>query len=458
MDTIKSTIDAAGKVLFGDQANQQAQQGQNVEPQSGITGNTKAGEPYDAGNIDQSTSATNTSGNIGGSGYTQKDDAHAFNTSREIPRDNTSSNQSGNPLSGQHPEGSTVPLDSRSGNTSANQSGNPTGNFGGQDTTSGNPISGQKERGPTVGTSDIPDRDQTGNTGLRDDGHRTHGSSTGFSGTSSSIGALSGGVGDKNAPSSREEGSIAQKAGAVLGNVLGGGTAQKQGSQGGAYGTTQQQHSSVGAVGKHQGSDVPHAEPKHGHENDAIRDSKRQAEHVAGTAGAGNETGGGSGADQKAYGGEGVSHGRVGSLTGHLPGAPGGEGLQKTSVGTGTGQEYVKSSGMAAEGGDFDASKPGAGKEADRLMEQSGVSHPGAGSSKPVDTTSSTTGGAGQGHSTGHSSSTGTHTGTGHGNTGTGTGHATTGAGNTSSNTETHTEGHEKVSLKDKIKAKIHRS
>lgn len=52
MDTIKSTLDAAGKAIFGDGTqNQQTQQGQNVEPQSGVTGNTKAGEPYDAGNI-----------------------------------------------------------------------------------------------------------------------------------------------------------------------------------------------------------------------------------------------------------------------------------------------------------------------------------------------------------------------------------------------------------------------
>lgn len=32
----------------------------------------------------------------------------------------------------------------------------------------------------------------------------------------------------------------------------------------------------------------------------------------------------------------------------------------------GTGEEYVKSSGLQADGGDFDATKPGAGKEADR--------------------------------------------------------------------------------------------
>lgn len=33
----------------------------------------------------------------------------------------------------------------------------------------------------------------------------------------------------------------------------------------------------------------------------------------------------------------------------------------------GTGEEYVKSSGLAADGGDFDASRPGAGREADRM-------------------------------------------------------------------------------------------
>ncbi|KAH7228880.1 hypothetical protein BKA60DRAFT_590011 [Fusarium oxysporum] len=35
--------------------------------------------------------------------------------------------------------------------------------------------------------------------------------------------------------------------------------------------------------------------------------------------------------------------------------------------------EYVTASGFAADGGDFDASKPGAGREADRLMEQKGI-------------------------------------------------------------------------------------
>lgn len=42
------------------------------------------------------------------------------------------------------------------------------------------------------------------------------------------------------------------------------------------------------------------------------------------------------------------------------------DGPQKESKGEGTGEKYIKSSGMKADGGDFDASNPGAGREADR--------------------------------------------------------------------------------------------
>lgn len=45
-----------------------------------------------------------------------------------------------------------------------------------------------------------------------------------------------------------------------------------------------------------------------------------------------------------------------------------GDGPQKTSSGEGSGEQYVKSSGLKADGGDFDATKPGAGREADRKL------------------------------------------------------------------------------------------
>ena len=45
----------------------------------------------------------------------------------------------------------------------------------------------------------------------------------------------------------------------------------------------------------------------------------------------------------------------------------------------GTGTKYVRSTGMAADGGDFDAMKPGAGREANRLMEEKGMHKSGPG-------------------------------------------------------------------------------
>lgn len=41
----------------------------------------------------------------------------------------------------------------------------------------------------------------------------------------------------------------------------------------------------------------------------------------------------------------------------------------------GTGTKYEKSTGLKADGGDFDASRPGAGREADRLLEEMGIKH-----------------------------------------------------------------------------------
>ncbi|EAQ91375.1 predicted protein [Chaetomium globosum CBS 148.51] len=92
-------------------------------------------------------------------------------------------------------------------------------------------------------------------------------------------------------------------------------------------------------------------------------------------------------------------------------------GIAATDNGMGMGEEYVKSSGLAADGGDFDASRPGAGREADRLLEEKGV-HPPATTHRGTDTSS------------------GSHGSHGHGENG----------------------GKEKLGLKDKIKAKLHKS
>ncbi|KAF4782727.1 hypothetical protein HER10_EVM0002275 [Colletotrichum scovillei] len=88
----------------------------------------------------------------------------------------------------------------------------------------------------------------------------------------------------------------------------------------------------------------------------------------------------------------------------------------------GTGEKLVKATGLAADGGDFDATKPGAGREADRLLDEKDPAHAAAKASAKsgADKTSDKT-------SESHSSSAGTGT------------------------------EKEKESLKDKIKAKLHR-
>ncbi|CAK7215432.1 hypothetical protein SCUCBS95973_002470 [Sporothrix curviconia] len=67
---------------------------------------------------------------------------------------------------------------------------------------------------------------------------------------------------------------------------------------------------------------------------------------------------------------------------------------QSASHGEGTGEKYVRSTGLNADGGDFDAAREGAGREADRILEQKGISHgadtnPGASSAVVDDSTSS---------------------------------------------------------------------
>ncbi|PSN66175.1 hypothetical protein BS50DRAFT_635326 [Corynespora cassiicola Philippines] len=58
----------------------------------------------------------------------------------------------------------------------------------------------------------------------------------------------------------------------------------------------------------------------------------------------------------------------------------------------GSGEEWIKTSGLHADGGDFDATKPGAGREADRLLEEKGVKK--VPSRKSEDAAPSTTSGA----------------------------------------------------------------
>ncbi|MCJ1259146.1 hypothetical protein MMC24_006981 [Lignoscripta atroalba] len=125
---------------------------------------------------------------------------------------------------------------------------------------------------------------------------------------------------------------------------------------------------------KQQGGDRPLEEPS-GEEASAISKEKQMTENAqaGGEGSADGSHGPGSGAvkhDQEDHSGAPlgtVPHG--GSEEERKP-HPGQEGGEKSR---GTGEQWVKSSGLAADGGDFDATKPGAGREADRLLEQKGI-------------------------------------------------------------------------------------
>lgn len=118
---------------------------------------------------------------------------------------------------------------------------------------------------------------------------------------------------------------------------------------------------------------------------------------------------------------------------------------QSSSHGEGTGEKYIRSSGLQADGGDFDAAREGAGREADRILEEKGISVGGGNQPGAADTADTAAAADGpvtsNNHGIGNSNVSG--------NSGTGTG---TGTGNTA-------QGHKKkLSLGEKIKNKIRRS
>lgn len=106
--------------------------------------------------------------------------------------------------------------------------------------------------------------------------------------------------------------------------------------------------------------------------------------------------------------------GNTGKEPDTTPARPAGD-TETGPSGEGSGEKHIKSTGFAAEGGDFDAANAGAGREADRLVEEHATS-PSAGGSQKHDND-----------------------------------HATKHASNSSDGNG------EKRSLKEKIKAKLHR-
>jgi hypothetical protein len=105
---------------------------------------------------------------------------------------------------------------------------------------------------------------------------------------------------------------------------------------------------------KQQGADKPNDAPKEGsEEHSRIVETKKEAEDAAKV-------------DTSGPGPNPLSQEKKDGGSTAATGGDGEDGPQKESHGEGTGEKYVKSSGMKADGGDFDAANAGAGREADR--------------------------------------------------------------------------------------------
>jgi hypothetical protein len=107
------------------------------------------------------------------------------------------------------------------------------------------------------------------------------------------------------------------------------------------------------AESKLQGADKPTDAPM-GEQLGAIRESKNEAENLLH-----RDPNDHSGEPMKMHGGSDFDQRRESKA-----GNPGGQEHGKEAKGSG--EQWVKTSGVAADGGDFDATKPGAGREADR--------------------------------------------------------------------------------------------
>lgn len=266
METVSNLTSAASRAIWGDPKKDADTTQTGEEPRSGEVGNTSAGEPYDKGN--------------------------------EEPTSTPSATESVNPASASNTDTDTMPSTTDT-NTTSTKTDTP-GN-----TTSTMPIRSEHEtdktgvtsaHNPTSATSSDPPSSSN---------------DTSNAGPTPSVGA--------DPPSAPQE-------------------------------TT-----------KHQGAGKPTDAPAEGSdEHNRIAETKKEAEEAAKV-------------DTSGPGPKPLNEVKKDGATTGATGGDDEDGPQKESHGEGTGEKYVKSTGLKADGGDFDASRPGAAKEADRLLEEKGV-------------------------------------------------------------------------------------
>jgi len=353
METIQNIAAAASKVIYGEQTTTNSETA-GEEPISGETGQGTVESPYDQGNSANpiSTSEHPTSNNI-----PKIDDITFSKTETTIP-DRTASS------TGKMPHD--TPFDNNNNGSSSN---NPfVSNTHGSDSDGPHQNHTANILDPRVNPS-TEDRKDPISGGLSGNSHaHTHGP-------------------DPSAPHANEAANGLNSIPKNPNNAAQGGSpdphqdTEKTGVVGGhgdPFVTTDkstERSSNPGAISnepkiKQQGAANPNDNPT-GEQKEAIKDTKEDAEDFLKTKDPNDHSGepmhmhdGGPG-----EGGE-VPRTQEERRDSNL-GQPGGQEHGKDEQGTG--EQWVKTTGIAADGGDFDATKPGAGREANRLMEEKGI-------------------------------------------------------------------------------------
>jgi len=350
METINSVAQAAAKAVWGTSESKE-------EPVSGKTGNTSEGEPYDAGNMEPRTTTgvtgsdtvkptqfASTAGDstTSGDNYTTSSDKYTGTTAATnlAPLEDNY-----DPAGGVNPSGTQYkPASTSDTNFSSTSTGNTDFNSSRytENTKSTNLAPLEDNYNPAGGVNKTGNTDTTGTTGSDRD-VSTSGRDTASSGPHKEFGSsvkpnedMSKAQQDVRDPSDPQ---TDPKEAQIKSNVDDTGDGLDKGDNPNKVDGPGPRP--IAEVAKEYGGDAGNAKPQGSEKREGAKDDEDD------------------------------------------------DGPQKTSSGEGSGEQYVKSSGLKADGGDFDATKPGAGKEADRLLESKGVHHgadqPAATDDEPAD-------------------------------------------------------------------------
>ncbi|EFX05659.1 hypothetical protein CMQ_3728 [Grosmannia clavigera kw1407] len=351
METLSNLATQAAQAV-----NQVLPTGSAEEPVSGVRGNTDQGEPFDAGNKENyevSNAGARTTGETGSysSGRASDQKGSGDFLSNE-PLIGSGARENGN-YSGEHTSDQTGSGGYLSNEPPIGDGAGETGNYPGGRTSGHTGSGGLSSKEPLVGAT----AGETGNySGARGSGQ------TGEPHTASTAGGTD--SYSRERPVTSHSGARGLSGKEPLAAAAAGGTGSLAGGRSttgsGPGNRSSKEPLAAGAAGE---PSVSEGRPPSHAETGGPSTRRTQTEDLP-TAPSGD-----------------LSTTRSGGSAGGPPGVPSSSAIPggpndpsvPDSQEKGTGEKYVRSSGLQADGGDFDAANPGAGREAERLLEEKGL-------------------------------------------------------------------------------------